>query len=367
MTDLLRQLRNAPPAGPRYLSVDTYASSAADPSGFFDVPGLNGSVDSFFVMAYDAEYSNYGYPPTSCSSFCLGPTAPLTSYHYNDTTDMAQYVAAVPASKVILGVPYYGRKACVASTAPNQVPTAPVSAELYLNAIGESTAAGVQPGSYVGHRDGNDPPGQERWDTWTSTTLNCTREMYWDDTTSLGLKYDLVNNDNLRGVGIWNLNFGGGAPELWNLLMAKFTTTTPWQSLGGVTTSSPAVSSWDSSRADAFVRGQDNGIWHAWSYGTQWTGWYSIGGQMTSAPAAVSWGPNRIDIFARGADDGLWHKWWDGSKGTDWEGLGGTLTSGPPVASWGCGRLAVVAAGCSHEWTQPSFTVYAGQSAELFI
>ncbi len=74
------------------------------------------------------------------------------------------------------------------------------------DAIGESTAPGVQSGSYATHRDGNDPQGNERWDTWVNTTLNCTRELYWDDTTSLGLKYDLVNSDGLRGVGLWNLN-----------------------------------------------------------------------------------------------------------------------------------------------------------------
>src|SRR4029077_10283787 len=42
-----------------YLSVDTYAGAAADGSGFFDIPALSGEVDSFFVMAYDLEYSNY--------------------------------------------------------------------------------------------------------------------------------------------------------------------------------------------------------------------------------------------------------------------------------------------------------------------
>jgi len=42
------------------------------------------------------------------------------------------------------------------------------------------------------------------------------------DATSLGKKYDLVNADSLRGVGIWNLNYGGGAPELWAALASHF-------------------------------------------------------------------------------------------------------------------------------------------------
>src|SRR5437879_901258 len=117
----VRALRSALPAG-SYLTVDTYASSAADPAGFFDVRNLSASADAFFVMAYDLEYSNYARAPLGCSRFCLGPTAPLSGYYYNDTNTASQYVSVVGASKVILGVPYYGRKSCVASATPNQHP-----------------------------------------------------------------------------------------------------------------------------------------------------------------------------------------------------------------------------------------------------
>jgi Glycosyl hydrolases family 18 len=220
LTAFVAALRAALRAGS--LSVDTYASSAADSLGFFDVSGMAGSVDSFFVMAYDLEYSNYSRPPASCNGFCLGPTAPLGGYYYNDTTVAGQYLAAVPASKVILGVPYYGRKACVAAGTPNASPTSAVVADTYLDASGEATSGLVKPGSFVTHRDTNDGGGQERWDTWFNPTMNCTRELYWDDPVSLSHKYALVNADNLRGVGIWNLNYGGGAPELWSALSTYF-------------------------------------------------------------------------------------------------------------------------------------------------
>ena len=216
-TSFVGTLRTQLPAG-SYLSVDTYASSATDSLGFFDVGGLAAYVDSYFVMAYDLEYSNYAYAPTGCSSFCLGPTAPLTGYHYNDTSTAAQYLAVVPASKVILGVPYYGRKACVATPTPNQKPTSAVIADPYFAASAEYASSLVKPGTYAAHRDANDPAGQERWDVWVNTSLNCIRELYWDDVVSLSQKYDLVNRDQLRGVGIWNLNYGGGAPELWSAL-----------------------------------------------------------------------------------------------------------------------------------------------------
>jgi spore germination protein YaaH len=205
-----------------YLSVDTYSGAAADGYGFFDVAGLANYVDSMFVMAYDMEYSNYYSAPLFCSSFCLGPTSPLTAYRYNASTVMAQYVAAVPASKVILGVPYYGRKACVANaSSANQYPTSSVVADSYLDASTEAVYFEVKPGTYAIHREANSA-GMERWDTWYNTTLNCIRELYWDDAVSLGKKYDLVNADGLRGVGIWNLNYGGGAPELWAALQNHF-------------------------------------------------------------------------------------------------------------------------------------------------
>ena len=223
LTNFIAGLRSALGSG-YYLSIDTYASSASDSLGFFDVPGMAPSVDSMFVMAYDLEYSNYSRNPPGCVSFCLGPTAPLAGYYYNDTAAAAQYAGTIALSKIILGVPYYGRKACVATASPNQIPSpsSSVAADSYLDASGEATAPQVQAGSYASHRDANDPIGRERWDTWFNTSLNCTRELYWDDATSLGLKYDLVNRDGLRGVGIWNLNYGGGAPELWSALATHF-------------------------------------------------------------------------------------------------------------------------------------------------
>jgi spore germination protein YaaH len=220
-TSFMAEMHNALPAG-MDLSVDTYAGSATDAFGFFDIGAIAPSVSSYFVMAYDLEYSNYAYPPITCGSFCLGPTAPLAGYHYNETSTMSQYTSVVPASKVILGIPYYGRKSCVTTGSPNQYPTSAVVADTYLDASTEYTAPQVQAGSYVGHRDANDLPGQERWDNWFNTSISCNRELYWDDPTALGDKYALINRDNLRGVGIWNLNYGGGAGELWSQLNTYF-------------------------------------------------------------------------------------------------------------------------------------------------
>ncbi len=231
MTDLAHRLQAALPAA-SYLSIDTYASSAGDPSGFFDIPGLNAYVSSFFVMAYDSDFSNYGQAPLAgCTHYCLSPVSPLTGYYYNDTRAATEYSAAVPGSKVILGLPYYSRGACVASQGANAFPApnqGTWTLPYYSPYQSSTTSMATDPtnANYAMHRDANDPGGLTPWSTWTSSnTPSCPStemEMYWDDTTSLGQKYDLVNRDNLRGVGLWNLNQGGAKPELWSTLSTYF-------------------------------------------------------------------------------------------------------------------------------------------------
>ena len=81
-------------------------------------------------MAYDMEYSNWDSAPLNCPSFCIGPTAPLTTYLFNDTRASSEYTAVVAPSKVIMGVPYYGRKECVAGYSPANAPA---------NAVGSTT------------------------------------------------------------------------------------------------------------------------------------------------------------------------------------------------------------------------------------
>lgn len=359
LTSFVQQVRTAIPG--LYLSIDTYASSAADSGGFFDIGGLSSYVDSFFVMAYDLDGNytsgNWQYPPLNCSSYCFSPTAPLTAYHFNDTNTVNQYLTIVPAAKIILGVPYYGYTACVAPSSasrpgPNAVAFPSSSAQWavprYLDSIATATTPGVS--NYATSRDTHDTLGQEPFSTWLSSTRDCWRESYWDDVVSLGQKYDLVKADNLRGVGIFALDYGGGAVELWSELQSKF----GFQSLSGSLTSAPAAASWGGNRLDVFARGTDNALWHRWWDGSAWSNWESLGGVLTSGPAAVSWGPNRIDVLVRGTDNALWHTWWDGSAWRGWESQGGQLNGSPSAAAWASNRLDLFVRGTDdglwHKW-----------------
>jgi len=238
LVDLAAQLRAHLPSGRNYLTIDTYASSAADTTacncGFFDVRSLNNYVDAFFVMEYALESSNSSRPPLNCPQgiLCLSPTSPLGGYYWNDINTNGQYSSLVGAGKVIMGVPYYGDKACVSTPIANAASTGNYATSGYLYNKGISTQAQVT--QYTAHRDYQDPAGNEQWDTYyfndtSPGGFTCWRELYWDDTTSLANKYQVVIDEGLRGVGLWNLNLGGGtsaSPELWSTLDRYFSCVT---------------------------------------------------------------------------------------------------------------------------------------------
>jgi Glycosyl hydrolases family 18/Fibronectin type III domain len=203
---------------PGYLTIDTYASSAEDAGGFFDIPSLAGTVDAFFVMEYGLE------GPNGPCATCMGPTSPLAgdpTYVWNVTRSANGYLPW--AAQSILGFPYYGVKACV--NGPNPPANAPVvpgtyGADTYLTI--KSYPADPKIGSFQEQRDGLDPAGQEAWATFFSGYTNCWREEYFDDDVSLGRKYDLVNRLDFRGAGMFTLDYGGASPELWNALQTHF-------------------------------------------------------------------------------------------------------------------------------------------------
>jgi spore germination protein YaaH len=224
MTKLAKDLRAALDAVKPgyYLSIATYSGSAAGNDGFFNIPNLNQYVNSFFVMAYDMDYANQPYAPLSCSRFCMAPVSPLANYYWNDSTSMSQYSSVVGPSKTILGQPYYGRVACVASPSDHATATGSVVAATYIGAAEVSSSPDVKPGTFAIHRDANDPNGLDRWDSWYDNSLGCWRVMHWSDATTLGVRYNFVNQMNLRGVGLWTLNYGGGSGELWSTIQTYF-------------------------------------------------------------------------------------------------------------------------------------------------
>ncbi|HUI03641.1 MAG TPA: glycosyl hydrolase family 18 protein, partial [Acidimicrobiales bacterium] len=171
------------------VTMDTYASSAGDAAGFYDVAGLAPSVDAFFVMAYDME--NPAVP---------SPTAPLAGPGFSDVEALEQYGASVSPAKVILGVPYYGY----------DWPTAGPG-------LGDPATGTPTPLSYaqvvaLGSHLYWDPTTQTPWTSYAVGTQ--WHQAFFDDPASLALKAQLVNTFHIAGLGIWALGMEGADPAM---------------------------------------------------------------------------------------------------------------------------------------------------------
>jgi len=342
MTKLSAQVHQQVPGS--FVTIDTYSGSASWDGGEFNIGALAPVVDAMFDMAYDMESANM--------SGHAGPTAPLDGpWTYNDTLSVSQYLTKAPASKVILGVPYYGGKWSTTDGSVYATTTSGRTAEPYSTVAGDFACAANNPNGQL--KQAWDGTASVPWASWLSPVMstdpNCPaynswRELYYDNAQSLGYKYDLVNRANLRGAGMWALGYDGNAPELWQAIQDKFVAWSGWESLGGSLASGPGVASWASGRLDIFAVGGDGALIHKW-YDGSWHGWESLGGHLTSDPSVVSWASGRLDVFARGPARDLIHKWYGPNGWSDWESLGGILAEGAGVTSWGAGRLDVFVRG----------------------
>ena len=172
-------------ANPHYqVTMDTYASSAGDTSGFYDIPVLSSYVDAFFVMAYQL---NLHSAPNSESS--------LTSSMFSNQTTVNQYLNAVPASKVILGLPFFGYDWPTTNGTLNAQP-----------AGGPSVVTYAQEAS-SGHPMYWDPVTDT---AWTSYQVGSQwHEAFFEDPDSLYLAAQMAQESGIGGVGIWALGMDG--------------------------------------------------------------------------------------------------------------------------------------------------------------
>ena len=165
-----------------------------------------------------------GYDYRTSGSSPVGSLAPIGGPRYDVTRHRRAYVARIPASKVILGVPYYGR---AWSTAGSTLHSKNISGTKYGASVTIPYATAREFAIAYGRK--YDPVEGVAWIAYRrqncTTTYGCVtpwRQLYYDDVTALKAKYDLVNRAGLRGVGIWALGYDGSRPELYAALKAKF-------------------------------------------------------------------------------------------------------------------------------------------------
>ena len=187
-------------------SVVSIALPSVDWRNAFDVMNMLPYVDLFIIMGYDYYYGGSAH---------AGPVSPKNSgalwSPYDVTRSVRNYLQiGVPAGKLCLGVPYYGYDWPTSDNSINASTTGTGTAVLYKNAV----ATALDQGRFW-DRNASVP-----YYTYTSGTN--WRQCWYDDETSLGFKYDMVNMYNIGGIGIWALGYDRTRPELWNLLKEKF-------------------------------------------------------------------------------------------------------------------------------------------------
>jgi len=193
-----------------------------------------GGADAIFIMGYD--YRTSGSNP-------VGSIAPLSRTGLDIRETITNYLARVAPSKLILGVPYYGR---AWSTGTDSFGAENWSGTKY----GSSTTVVYETAlKYLAeHGRRYDSTEGAAWTAYRrqncTTTYGCVmswRQLYIDDATALRAKYDLVNRYALRGAGIWALGYDGARTELWTAIRDKFGDTTP-PTITAASISSPFIS-----------------------------------------------------------------------------------------------------------------------------
>jgi flagellar hook assembly protein FlgD len=174
-----------------------------------------GGADAVFIMGYDYRTAGSSY---------AGSIDPLAGPAYDLADTVRTYTARVPASKVILGVPYYGRAWSTVSDAVN-AHTQTGAKYGYSSAVNYAVAV-----TYAADH-GRRYDGREL-SAWTAyRKRSCTarygcvttwRQIYYDDAATLKARYDMVNRAGLRGTGIWALGYDGSRRELYQALADKF-------------------------------------------------------------------------------------------------------------------------------------------------
>ena len=194
------------------LTFDTTGSIGNYPIEAATAPG---GADAIFIMGYDYRTAGAGW---------AGSIDPLSGPAYDLQDTVNAFAARVAPSKLILGVPWYGR---AWSTVSDQVNAKTQSGTKY----GTSNSVLFDTAADYAQQHGR------RWDTreqssWVayrrencSGTYGCVmswRQIYYDDAVSIKLRYDMINRMGLRGAGIWALGYDGDRTDMRQALAEKF-------------------------------------------------------------------------------------------------------------------------------------------------
>jgi spore germination protein YaaH len=172
--------------------------------------GAMPNVDMFIIMGYDYYWSG------SANS---GPNDPLfhfgSTYNYTLSKSITYYLdIGVPANKLILGLPYYGREWPVtAQTVPSSTTGSGVARTL---AYVKNNASGY----YAAPNKGYDAASMS---TWYSFNNGGWRHCFITEKNDMSERLDLIRKRGIGGMGIWALGYDDGYNDFWDEIYEHMT------------------------------------------------------------------------------------------------------------------------------------------------
>jgi spore germination protein YaaH len=204
----------------------------------FDEKTLSFYSDWIIVMSYE------NHDATGNTSTPVAPLNRISLWPYCVVSSIDQYIKdGIPAKKIILAVAYYGNV-------------------WQLDEAGSSDKlTGAMQYSAIRSRFKTAP----ELDTVSLSVFYKYRskdgrlnQCWFEDSTSLGYKYDYIKKNNLGGAGIFALGYDKGNPELWKLLRKKFSVTEKIQNTEHKTQNTNEETGTGNNKQDKKVTEDDN-------------------------------------------------------------------------------------------------------------
>jgi spore germination protein YaaH len=178
------------------------AIPAVDWTSAFDVSALDDVCDYLIMMGYDYHWR---------SAPQAGPVAPLAGESLNITRSLQTYLGlGVAPGKLMLGVPWYGYDWPTVDSSRGAATAGTGSPALYATAVAAARS----------NESLFDAPTSSPW--YRYVVENQWHQAWYDDSLSLALKYRLVNEMGLAGIGIWALGYQGENTDVWQGIHQAF-------------------------------------------------------------------------------------------------------------------------------------------------
>lgn len=186
----------------------------------WDFTAMAPYVDAFTIMSYNYIAGNTGWTG-SHQPFSAGPQYGSTygssanKLYYNFQNTVTEYLASgVPASKIVMGEGFYGFQWSNLNSGIPGVMGASGGIMLNYNVMAVSANTNgsqwynAEQTNYYAYQNGG----------WV--------QGFYDCDSTLGIKLDYINTNNLGGVMIWALHYDSGHVELWDKIQQKLCTST---------------------------------------------------------------------------------------------------------------------------------------------